>query len=349
MKNLFSSQQHSVPQVVISMLLLLTTTSRLCLGFVPARTAALRRTAAALSTSTIHGSGSGNTNSITSDNSNYKYSYCSNSNFNSNFNTRNNKHGTRLYSSTNSNSNSNNNSNKNTNFVEDPTKAKLSSLTNLQKKYQLTTPVEDRLPLVDKQRLVCIGDVHGDIKALKEFLTIAQVYRNDRWIGGNTILVQCGDVLDRGSTELACFKLLSDLSQQAQEDGGRVIVLWGNHEALNAAGLFHYTTGDSEYEVAVGSPLDTSLKTNRWRLQFAGNQPARWAAFEPGGLLANTLLGNMKVAVQVGKTVCVHAGLKKEHLDKWGGLEGMNRLAQEYIVEGELGMIMLRWMPLFFV
>jgi hypothetical protein len=216
----------------------------------------------------------------------------------------------------------------------DPT-AQLSSLTSIQNEYQLPTVSEDRLSLRENQRLVCLGDVHGDLNALKDFLKISQVYDGDRWVGGDTILVQCGDVLDRGSEELQCFSLLTQLSRQAQEEGGRVILLWGNHEALNAAGLFQYTEGDREYEQLVGSPLDESLQTNRWRLQFAGNQPARWASFEPGGLLASPLLANMKVAVQVGKTVCVHAGLTKKHLTDWGGLEGMNRMAHDWIQAGE--------------
>ena len=216
----------------------------------------------------------------------------------------------------------------------DPT-AQLSSYTSLQDKYHLPITNQDRLPLRKNQRLVCFGDVHGDLNALKRFLTISQVYDGHRWVGGDSILVQWGDVLDRGSQELQCFSLLTELSRQAEAEGGRVILLWGNHEALNAAGLFQYTTGDAEYEDAVGTSLDASLQTNRWRLQFAGNQPARWASFEPGGLLASPLLANMKVSVQVGKTVCVHAGLTKRHLQDWGGLEGMNRMAQEWIQQSE--------------
>jgi hypothetical protein len=124
---------------------------------------------------------------------------------------------------------------------------------------------------------------------------------------------------------------LAKLSQHAQTAGGAVILLFGNHESLNAAGQFQYATDDQEYEQVLGTVLDTSLKTERWRLQFAGNQPARWAAFEPGGLLAHSLMKNMKVAVQVGRTVCVHAGLTAQHLKDNGGLEGMNNEAQEWI------------------
>jgi Calcineurin-like phosphoesterase len=214
--------------------------------------------------------------------------------------------------------------------------APLSSFITLQSEYQLPQIPEDRLELTHGQRLVCFGDVHGDIDALKNFLQISKVYDGHRWVGGDTILVQCGNVLDRGPEELECFALLTSLSRQAKNEGGRVILLWGNHEVYNVAGLFHATTGDSEYEKVFGSSLDSSLRTNLWRLQFANHQPARWAAYEPGGLLAASLLANMKVAVQVGKTVCVHGGLTQRHLSLWGGLEGMNRMAREWIISREL-------------
>jgi Calcineurin-like phosphoesterase len=200
--------------------------------------------------------------------------------------------------------------------------------------YQLVSPAADELPLLPNQRLICLGDVHGDFQALCDFLTLARVYQpsNQQWIGGNTILVQCGDVLDRGSQELQCFDLLTRLSQQAAHQGGHVILLWGNHEALNAGGMFHYTTGEDEYELDLGLRIDEQLQTSKWRMQYAGNQPARWAAYEPGsGVLAHPLLANMKVAVKVGKTVCVHAGLTKQHLEDYGGLHGMNEQARTWM------------------
>jgi hypothetical protein len=201
--------------------------------------------------------------------------------------------------------------------------------------YQIAPCPMSNIPLLPNQRLICIGDVHGDIHALKAFLQVAQVYdEQEGWIGTNSIVVQCGDVLDRGPDELECWQLLVRLSHQAQAHGGHIICLWGNHEALNAGGLFKYTTGDAEYETHVGKTLDQQLLTNRWRLQFAGNQPARWACYEPGGLLSEPLLQHLKVAVKVGKTLCVHAGLTKQQLQEWGGLEGMNQMAAEWIKTG---------------
>ena len=96
-------------------------------------------------------------------------------------------------------------------------------------------------------------------------------------------------------------------------------------------GLFQYAYDDVEYEKNMASVIDEQLNTKRWRVQYVRNQPARWATYEPGGLLARSLMTNMKVAVQVGKTVCVHAGLKKEHLDDYGGIETMNRQAHQWI------------------
>jgi hypothetical protein len=39
----------------------------------------------------------------------------------------------------------------------------------------------------------------------------------------------------------------------------------------------------------------------------------------------------MKVAIKVGRTVLVHAGLRPEHVEKYGGLEGMNQAFQDWI------------------
>ncbi len=70
--------------------------------------------------------------------------------------------------------------------------------------------------------------------------------------------------------------------------------------------------------------------SKRWRLQYAGNQPSRWNAFEPGGWLSRPLLSNMNVAVVVGRTLFVHGGLTKDHLVKYGGLEKMNSDVREW-------------------
>ena len=195
-------------------------------------------------------------------------------------------------------------------------------------------------PLQVGQRLVVIGDVHGDYQALQQMLRLAGVVGDndndhDEWKGGDTIVVQCGDMMDRGGQELACWALLCRLSHQAAAAGGAVSVLWGNHEVLNATGLFHYTTGPHEFERLLGKPLDLHTPMRHaWRRQFAGNQPVRWAACEPGGLLAQSLLSQLSVALVVGRTLCVHAGLTVRHLgdvQDGGNLATLNHEAREWI------------------
>ncbi len=191
-------------------------------------------------------------------------------------------------------------------------------------------------------RILSFGDVHGDILALYKFLQAAQILgpestiTNPIWDGGDAILVQCGDVLDRGAEELFCLRYLTSLARQAPSQGGRVILLHGNHEALNANGLFQYADprGNEEIEVVLGKTLDTSKSegTPRWRIQYAGNQASRWAAFEPNGWLAKPLYSNMSVAAVVGKSVFVHAGLTKEHITSYGGIEEMNTESRKWFL-----------------
>ena len=57
-----------------------------------------------------------------------------------------------------------------------------------------------------------------------------------RWIGGTDILVQTGDIVDRGTYALDIYELMRDLRGQASQVGGKVISILGNHEVMNAIG-----------------------------------------------------------------------------------------------------------------
>eukprot|EP00934_Nitzschia_sp_Nitz4_P008249 Nitzschia sp. Nitz4//scaffold47_size129522//14299//15711//NITZ4_003536-RA/size129522-processed-gene-0.130-mRNA-1//1//CDS//3329552755//8239//frame0 len=214
---------------------------------------------------------------------------------------------------------------------------------------------DDVLTLQDNQRLVCMGDIHGDASALLECLELAGVigktnYRPGfpiypTWTGGDTILVQIGDILDRGYYDLHCMQILCDLSHQAQKSGGKVICLLGNHEIMNVVGDFSYVAEDTNwmFQHAVGTLVDQTLPLlqngksknatrSPWRVQYHCKDPDRNAAFEPNGILSHSVLANMKVAVQVGRTLCVHAGLVPEHLQKHGGVSGINSITKSYIM-----------------
>ena len=224
--------------------------------------------------------------------------------------------------------------NANSNFYETSFRGISTDLGYSSKEFELHLPAEhlrgDVVSPRKGQRIVTFGDVHGDLAALANFLKTAKLLDDQfNWCGGDTLLVQVGDILDRGDHELACFYLLCRLSKQAQQASGGVIILHGNHEALNAVGLFNYAfpEGNVEFEEIIGKGVDKYFENQRWRIQFAGNQPYRWAAVEPGGLLSEPLLSKMKVSVVIGHTVFVHAGLTDKHIKDFGGISGMNESA----------------------
>src|SRR6478672_1717349 len=75
-------------------------------------------------------------------------------------------------------------------------------------------------------RVVAVGDVHGDFDAFVTILRSAGIIdAKNRWTGGASHLVQIGDVLDRGADSRKAMDLLMSLEKQASKAGGRVHAL----------------------------------------------------------------------------------------------------------------------------
>ena len=92
----------------------------------------------------------------------------------------------------------------------------------------------------EKRRIV-IGDVHGEFDGLREILLHAGLINDrDSWTGGESLLIQVGDVIDRGPRSLECVGLLRSLQSQAREAGGQVVRLCGNHELMLLQGDYRY-------------------------------------------------------------------------------------------------------------
>ena len=89
------------------------------------------------------------------------------------------------------------------------------------------------VPQPAPQRIVAIGDLHGDFDAWRAIATASGIAdAKGRWTGGNATLVQMGDVVDRGPDSLKIIHDLMKLQNEAPKRGGRVIVVLGNHEAM---------------------------------------------------------------------------------------------------------------------
>jgi hypothetical protein len=98
------------------------------------------------------------------------------------------------------------------------------------------------------QRIVAVGDIHGDYDAYMDVLQAAGIVnRRGNWIAGETHFVQVGDLPDRGPDTDRIVRHLMALEEQAIKAGGRVHALIGNHEAMNITGDLRYVH-PGEYE-----------------------------------------------------------------------------------------------------
>lgn len=153
------------------------------------------------------------------------------------------------------------------------------------------TTVPVRLP--PAARVVAIGDLHGDLGGARAALRAAgAIDASDHWIGGQLVVIQLGDVLDRGDDESQILALLERLDGEAHRAGGAVVQLLGNHELMNAAHDFRYVTPGGMHD-------------------FDGD---RGGELGPGGMWAKRLARHNVVAI-AGDTVLSHAGV----LEPWAG------------------------------
>lgn len=159
-------------------------------------------------------------------------------------------------------------------------------------------------------RVIAIGDIHGDVDALKRALRLGGVIGdNGEWTGGNTVLVQVGDIVDRGTQEREAFEVLFRLQDEAKNHGGRVFLLLGNHEILNLYGNFKYVNKDAAN--AFGYVSEGMLGSIGFGKGRKRHMPGRYKAFT--GPMMRELGRRCQVAVVVGDSVFVHAGLAPHH------------------------------------
>ena len=189
-------------------------------------------------------------------------------------------------------------------------------------------------PVQPAQRIVAVGDLHGDFDAWRQVALNARLIDpRNHWAGGSSILVQLGDIVDRGPDSLKIISHLMKLQKEAAHAGGRVVVLVGNHEAMNMTGDLRYVTRG---EYAAFATADSAQLRER---TFAANKPAiaagyraktpamtddaihaAWlaqtplgklehqAAWSPRGPLGRWTIANQAIA-KIGDSLFVHGGI----------------------------------------
>lgn len=183
-------------------------------------------------------------------------------------------------------------------------------------------------------RVVTIGDLHGDYA---KFVAMAGeaglIDAKGDWIGGQTHLVQVGDIPDRGADTRKLVEHLMRLEPQAIRAGGRVHALIGNHEAMNVEGDLRYVSA-GEYAAFVdrASARKRDAYYRQWVAALRASPPpeglpvlddayrARWNAEYPLGYVEHRLawspqgpfgrwIASHNAVVRINDTLYMHAGI----------------------------------------
>ena len=194
------------------------------------------------------------------------------------------------------------------------------------------------VPPPQPTRIVAVGDLHGDFAAWRDIAGAAGVIGSrGQWTGGRTTLVQVGDVVDRGPDSLKIIRDLMRLQKEAPRQGGRVVVLVGNHEAMNVTGDLRYTT-EAEFAAFAG-PGSVALRDRLYEAKkkdieakYRAENPSMSAAairdawikatplgwveqrlaWTPDGEIGRWVIRNPAVAL-VNGNLFVHGGLSAEY------------------------------------
>lgn len=110
----------------------------------------------------------------------------------------------------------------------------------LEKTWKRLSPKE-ALQVNATPRIVPFGDIHGMLEGFKENLVNSGlVNKEDEWIGGQSIGIQLGDVIDRGPDSEAAWDYLAAIQAKAAKRGGSFVRLFGNHELMLCEGNYSF-------------------------------------------------------------------------------------------------------------
>lgn len=187
------------------------------------------------------------------------------------------------------------------------------------------------------ERVIAIGDLHGDYQQfLNVMMSAGLIDKKGKWTGGETHLVQTGDITDRGDGSREIIDHLVKLAKQAKKKGGYVHMLIGNHEAMNMIGDLRYVT-KGEFASYAGRNAE-KLQDMQWQRQLEWmkvNQPGfeeldidaykkEWQEKVPIGWVEQRIawskdgdygkwVEDNQVAVQINDSIFLHGGISAKY------------------------------------
>lgn len=230
------------------------------------------------------------------------------------------------------------------------------------------------------ERIIAIGDIHGDLSQAVRAFELASLIDLDeavwkvginrqgfngikkhlKWLGGQTHVVQVGDQVDscrEGKTgctaptkgdyenDLDVIYFFDYMHSLAQNYGGAVISLLGNHELMNVIGDFTYVSYANKKYYNHSLLADDNLfdyinaDVDLDDPSYAG-ESGRKKSFARGGPVARYMACTRPSIVTIGSYMFAHAGILPSllnHLDHDNSLTSQGKL--EY-----LNYLMRRWL-----
>lgn len=221
--------------------------------------------------------------------------------------------------------------------------------------YSNDCPIDNFTPtfLPPVKRIIAIGDIHGDLNLAIESFKAANLIEQDnngmfRWIAEppDTVVVQVGDQIDscRPTDDFNCQekKAENDMNEDmkvidffnyvnklANEKGGVVYSLLGNHELMNAEGYLNYVSYENyhNFNYEINNKLYSGISGRR-------------NGFKPGGEIAKMLGCSRKSMIIIGNNMFVHAGLvpslvqrlDNTNLDEYNKLKYINSTIRKWLL-----------------
>lgn len=171
------------------------------------------------------------------------------------------------------------------------------------------------------EKVYVIGDIHGDLKAFLYALRLANVIdRKLNWVGGNTHIVQIGDIFDRKTrtenyndedSEFKICALILKLQYQSYKSGGGFHSILGNHELMNVMGIYDYVSPEG---------MNHFKKNNSCRSEY----------FKPGSYFSKYLACTWNPVIKIGDSIFCHGGITPKIASKYK-ISEINILMRDYL------------------
>ncbi len=158
-------------------------------------------------------------------------------------------------------------------------------------------------------KIFAMSDIEGNFFEFVNSLINNKIIDNSyNWIFGDGHLVLLGDFVDRGKYVTQVLWLIYKLEQEAEDAGGKVHYLLGNHEEMNLIDDYRFV--DLRYKIL-------AYKTGMDMVEFYTNQ-TEFGAW----------LRTKNVIEKIGRNLFVHAGVSDVLLSRNFSLSRINRIAR---------------------